>query len=83
MSGALTVSEAVGPTLAELLVETLAHSRRPARTATCPVCNGTMRRLVDAAGGHSPALGELVCGECGSVLSESSQAAAGQLRLVG
>jgi hypothetical protein len=83
MTGALTVAEAFGPTLDELLTHALAQSRRPARTTTCPVCAGTMRRL-PASAGRMPADGadELVCGECESTLVDLPVAQAGQLRLV-
>jgi hypothetical protein len=84
MSGALTVTEALGPTLSDLVLAAIEQSRRPARMATCPVCGGTMRRLADAAGGYAPAANELVCGECASVLVDDPLAPpAGQLRLVG
>jgi hypothetical protein len=81
MSGALTVAEAFGQTLEETLLQALAQSRRPARTANCPVCAGTMRRLASSADDVSDA-DELVCGECESVLVDLPGAGAGQLRLV-
>jgi hypothetical protein len=82
MSGALTVGEAFGPSLEDVILAALAGARRPARSAVCPVCGGTMRRLADASAG-SPAMDELVCGECGSALADAEpQHALGQLRLV-
>jgi|1185.fasta_scaffold05265_3 hypothetical protein len=82
MTGALTVAEAFGPTLEETLLHALEQSRRPARTATCPVCHGTMRRLPSQGGDSSGAADELACGECDSVLVDLPAATAGQLRLV-
>jgi hypothetical protein len=82
MSGALTVGEAFGPSLDEVILAALAGARRPARSAVCPVCGGTMRRLADATAGQ-PAMDELLCGECGSALAEAEpQQSGGQLRLV-
>ena len=49
MTGALTVGEAFGPTLDEVILAALSGARRPARSAVCPVCGGTMRRLAEAA----------------------------------
>ena len=84
MSGALTVTEALGPTLEEAVLAALHNARLPARSALCPVCGGSMRRLADAASGPAPAGNELHCGECGSVLvDEPAPSPAGQLRLVG
>jgi hypothetical protein len=81
MSSALTVAEALGPTLEEQLLHALAQSRRPARTAVCPVCGGTMRRpAVCEAEREAPA--ELTCGECESVLVDQPAPSSGQLRLV-
>jgi hypothetical protein len=82
MSGALTVAEAFGPTLEDLLTRTLVQSRRPARTATCPVCGGTMRRLPGADDGAGEPGEELSCGECETVLVDHAAPGAGQLRLV-
>ncbi|MDX6535546.1 MAG: hypothetical protein QOF68_3290 [Gaiellales bacterium] len=82
MSGALTVGEAFGPSLEEVLLAALAGARRPARSAVCPVCGGTMRRLANATAGQ-PAMDELLCGECGSALADAEpQQPVGQLRLV-
>lgn len=82
MSGALTVGEAYGPTLEEVILSALAGARRPARSAVCPVCGGTMRRLAEASAGR-PVMDELLCGECGSALADAgSPPPAGQLRLV-
>jgi hypothetical protein len=82
MSGALTVGEAFGPTLEEVILTALAGARRPARSAVCPVCGGTMRRLADATAGQ-PGMDELLCGECGSALADAApQQSVGQLRLV-
>jgi hypothetical protein len=79
MSGALTVGEAFGPTLEEVILAALSRSRRPARSAICPVCAGTMRRLAEATA-EVPAANSLVCGECGSSLEDGEPL--GQLRLV-
>ena len=79
MSGALTVDEAFGPTLEQVILDALATSSKPARSAICPVCGGTMRRLADAAA--VAVVHSLVCGECGSSLEDAEQGA-GQLRLV-
>ena len=67
-----TVDEAFGPTLDEVLVAALRRAARPARSAICPVCDGTMRRPAD---GDGP----LVCGECGSSIEDVQH---DQLRLV-
>ena len=80
MSPALTVDEAYGPTLDEVILAALSRAARPARSAICPVCNGTMRRLADASAGV-PVANSLVCGECGSSLEEG-ESPPGQLRLV-
>ncbi len=69
-----TVDETFGPTLDEVLVAAVRRAARPARSAICPVCDGSMRRLSD---GDGP----LVCGECGSSI-EDAQHAHDQLRLV-
>ena len=79
MSGALTVGEAFGPTLEEVILAALSRSRRPARSAICPVCAGTMRRLAEATT-TVPTANSLVCGECGSSLEDGEPL--GQLRLV-
>ena len=79
MSGALTVDEAFGPTLEQVILEALAAATRPARSAVCPVCGGTMRRLADAATVSS--VHALACGECGSSI-EDAEPVTGQLRLV-
>ncbi len=79
MSNALAHTE---PTLDEVLLAALRQSRLRARTADCPVCGGTMRRLADASTGVSPGPNELVCGECVSVLIDEHPAEGGQLRLV-
>ncbi len=77
----MTVAEALGPTLEEQLLHALAQSRRPARTAVCPVCGGTMRRpAVCEAEREAPA--ELTCGECESVLVDQPAPGSRQLRLV-
>jgi predicted transcriptional regulator len=82
MSGALTVDEALGPSLEQVIVAALASAARPARSAVCPVCSGTMRRLVEVSAGV-PAENALVCGECGSSIEDGeSQPPPGQLRLV-
>ncbi|HEY0387443.1 MAG TPA: hypothetical protein VGC71_03275 [Gaiellales bacterium] len=80
MSPVRTVDDAFGPTLDEVIVAALRRAARPARSAICPVCEGTMRRLGDAAGGMPPS-DPLVCGECGSTI-EDAQPAHSQLRLV-
>ncbi len=69
-----TVDDAFGPTLDEVLVAALRGAARPARSAICPVCDGSMRRL--SADG-----GPLVCGECGSSIDDA-ELAQDQLRLV-
>jgi hypothetical protein len=79
MTAALTVEEALGPTLEEVILDALSAACRPARSAICPVCGGTMRRLADAA--TVRAVHSLVCGECGSSLDDG-EPSAGQLRLV-
>jgi hypothetical protein len=79
MSGALTVGEAFGPMLEEVILTALSRSRRPARSAVCPVCAGTMRRLAEATA-TVPSANSLVCGECGSSLEDGVPL--GQLRLV-
>ncbi|MDX6522387.1 MAG: hypothetical protein QOF08_2992 [Gaiellales bacterium] len=79
MSGALTVGEAFGPTLEEVILAALSRARRPARSAICPVCAGTMRRLSEATA-TVPTANSLVCGECGSSLEDGEPL--GQLRLV-
>jgi hypothetical protein len=82
MTAALTVDEALGPTLEQVILAALASAARPARSAVCPVCGGTMRRLVDASAGV-PAENALTCGECGSSLEDGDpEPQAGQLRLV-
>ena len=81
MSGALTVGEAFGPTLDEVILTALSRATRPARSAVCPVCSGTMRRLADVAAGV-PTANSLVCGECGSSIEDGPEPAPGQLRLV-
>lgn len=81
MSGALTVDEALGPTLEQVILDALASAARPARSAVCPVCGGTMRRLVDASA-TVPAENALACGECGSSIEDGDPLPAGQLRLV-
>ena len=68
-----TVDDTFGPTLDEVLVAALRRAARPARSAICPVCDGTMRRPA----GDGP----LVCGECGSSI-EDRQHGHDQLRLV-
>jgi len=78
MTAALTVDEALGPTLEQVILDALACASRPARSAVCPVCGGTMRRLADAAA--VSAVHSLTCGECLSTLEDV--APAGQLRLV-
>jgi hypothetical protein len=77
MTAALTLDEAFGPTLEQVVLAALAGAARP---AVCPVCGGTMRRLVDASSAV-PVPNALVCGECGSSL-EDAEPAPGQLRLV-
>jgi hypothetical protein len=69
-----TVDDAFGPTLDEVLVAALRRAARPARSAICPVCDGTMR--TPSNGG-----GPLVCGECGSSIADA-ETAHDQLRLV-
>jgi hypothetical protein len=69
-----TVDDAFGPTLDEVLVAALRGAARPARSAVCPVCEGSMRRA-------SQDDGPLVCGECGSSI-EDAEAAHDQLQLV-
>jgi hypothetical protein len=81
MSGALTVGEAFGPTLDEVILAALSCAKRPARSAICPVCGGSMRRLADAATAI-PVANSLVCGECGSSIEDAPEAEQGQLRLV-
>jgi hypothetical protein len=81
MTSALTVGEAFGPTLDEVILAVLSRAARPARSAICPVCGGTMRRLADAAAAV-PAANSLVCGECGSSIEDGPEQAPGQLRLV-
>jgi hypothetical protein len=78
MTAALTVDEAFGPTLEQVILDALASASRPTRSAVCPVCGGTMRRLADAAAVSS--VHALTCGECLSTLEDA--APAGQLRLV-
>jgi hypothetical protein len=73
MSHMRTVDDAFGPTLDEVLVAALRRAARPARSAICPVCDGTMRRPSDS--------GSLLCGECGSSI-EDAETAHDQLRLV-
>jgi len=80
MSAALTVGEAFGSTLDEVILAALSRSQRPARSAICPVCSGTMRRLGEATAAVQT-LNSLVCGECGSSLEDGEPL--GQLRLVG
>jgi hypothetical protein len=67
-----TVDDGFGATLDEVLVAALRSAARPARSAICPVCDGTMRRPSDGGGA-------LVCGECGSSIEDAETA---QLRLV-
>jgi hypothetical protein len=69
-----TVDAGFGPTLDEVLVAALRRAARPARSAICPICDGTMRRLSDGGG-------PLLCGECGSSIDDA-EAAHDQLRLV-
>jgi hypothetical protein len=80
MSPALTVGEAYGPTLDEVIIGAFSRAERPARSAVCPVCSGTMRRLAEASAAV-PVANSLICGECGSSL-EDGDPAQGQLRLV-
>ena len=80
MTAALTLDEAFGPTLEQVVLAALAGATRPARSAICPVCGGTMRRLVEASSAVAVP-NALVCGECGSSL-EDAEPAPGQLRLV-
>jgi hypothetical protein len=80
MSAALTVGEAFGPSLDEVILAALRRSERPARSAVCPVCSGTMRRLGEATAAIQP-LNSLICGECGSSIEDGEPV--GQLRLVG
>jgi hypothetical protein len=82
MSNALSVTEALAGTLDAVILATLAQARRGGRSTTCPVCDGVMRRLVDASAGVAPAPDELTCGECGSVLVDPPTEPVGQLRLV-
>ncbi len=79
MSGALTIGEAFGPTLDEVILSALSRSRRSANPAQCPVCRGPMRRLAEATP-RVQSLSALVCGECGSTLEDGEPT--GQLRLV-
>lgn len=79
MSSALALTE---PTLDDVIVGALRQSRLRARTADCPVCGGTMRRLAVASPGVQLEQHDLVCGDCVSVLVDEPQPAAGQLRLV-
>jgi hypothetical protein len=79
MTAAVTVDEAFGPTLEQVILDALHASSKPARSAICPVCGGTMRRLADAAA--VAVIHSLVCGECGSSL-EDLEDSPGQLRLV-
>ena len=81
MTGALTVGEAFGPTLDEVILAAMSGAARPARSAICPVCGGTMRRLADAAAAV-PVANSLACGECGSSIEDGPEPASGQLRLV-
>jgi tRNA(Ile2) C34 agmatinyltransferase TiaS len=74
MSRMRTVDDAFGPTLDEVLVAALRRAARPARSAICPVCDGSMRSLSDGGGA-------LTCGECGSSI-EDAESAQDQLRLV-
>jgi hypothetical protein len=78
MTAALTVDEALGPNLEQVILDALASASRSARSAVCPVCGGTMRRLADAAA--VSAVHSLTCGECFSTLEDSAPEA--QLRLV-
>ena len=82
MSNALSVTEALGGTLDAVILATLAQARRSGRSTTCPVCDGVMRRLVDASAGVALAPDELACGECASVLVDPPAEPVGQLRLV-
>jgi len=82
MSGALSVTEELAGTLDAVILAALAQARRSGRSTTCPVCDGVMRRLVDAAAGVALAPDELACGECGSVLVDPPAEPVGQLRLV-
>ena len=79
MSAALTLDEAFGPTLDEVILAALSRSRRSAQPAQCPVCSGPMRRLAEATSTVSRS-SAVVCGECGSTLDDGEPA--GQLRLV-
>ena len=79
MSSALALTE---QTLDDVIVGALRQSRRRARTADCPVCGGTMRRLAVASPGVELEPHDLVCGDCASVLVDEPPASVGQLRLV-
>jgi len=79
MSSALALTE---QTLDDVIVGALRQSRRRARTADCPVCGGTMRRLAVASPGVELEPHDLVCGDCASVLVDEPSASVGQLRLV-
>jgi hypothetical protein len=79
MSAALTLDEAFGPTLDEVILAAFSRSRRSAQAAQCPVCRGPMRRLAEATSTVLSA-SALVCGECGSTLEDGEPA--GQLHLV-
>ena len=68
-----TVDETFGPTLDEVLVAALRRAARPARSAICPICDGTMRRPPDGS--------SLLCGDCGSSIDDA-ETAHDQLRLV-
>lgn len=80
MSPIRTVDDAFGPTLDEVIVAALRRAARPARSAICPVCEGTMRRLGEAAA-DALAAAPLICGECGSSIEDAEPAHA-QLQLV-
>jgi hypothetical protein len=69
-----TVDDAFGATLDEVLVAALRSAARPARSAICPICDGTMRRPSEDGG-------PLLCGECGSSIDDAASAH-DQLRLV-
>jgi len=79
MSNALALTE---QTLDDVIVSALRQSRRRARTADCPVCGGTMRRLAVASPVVQLEPHDLVCGDCARVLVAEPPAHTGHLRIV-